>query len=126
MTEEQLDGLGPALDEFLRPYLFACGYTQTFGHLHTYCGGLLSDLPRKSVEPIALASGTPVRTLQEFLRDHQWSFPQARERLQGHIAALLPTLPDDGLGNGGLIDETATVKSGPPTPGVKRQGCGPL
>ncbi len=30
MTEEQLDALGPALDDFLRPYLFCFGYTQTF------------------------------------------------------------------------------------------------
>ena len=44
MTDEQLDALGPALDKFLRPYLFCCGYTQTFAHLHTYCRGLLSDL----------------------------------------------------------------------------------
>jgi hypothetical protein len=29
MTEEQLDALGPALDDFLQPYLFCCGYTQT-------------------------------------------------------------------------------------------------
>ena len=57
MTEEELDGLGSALDDFLGPYLYCCGYTQTFGHLHTYCRGLLSDLKRKSTEPIALASG---------------------------------------------------------------------
>ena len=43
MTEQQLDGLGPALDDFLRPSLFCCGYTQTFAHLHTCCKGLLSD-----------------------------------------------------------------------------------
>ena len=35
MTEEELDGLGSALDDFLQPYLYCCGYTQTFGHLHT-------------------------------------------------------------------------------------------
>ena len=57
MTEEQLDALGSALEDFLQPYLFCCGYTQTFTHLHTYCRGLLSDLKRKTVEPIALASG---------------------------------------------------------------------
>ena len=51
MTKEQLDALGPALEEFLQPYLFCCGYTQTFAHLHTYCRGLLSDLKRKTVEP---------------------------------------------------------------------------
>jgi SRSO17 transposase len=125
MTEEQLDELGPALDDFLRPYLFCCGYTQTFAHLRTYCKGLLSDLPRKSVEPIALASGCAVRTLQEFLRDHRWHYAGVREQLQRHVAAALPGLPDDDLGTVGLIDETSALKSGTHTPGVQRQylGC---
>jgi SRSO17 transposase len=125
MTEKQLDGLATALDDFLRPYLFCCGYTQTFAHLNTYCRGLLSDLQRKSVEPIALASGCAVRTLQEFLRDHRWQHQQVAEQLQRHVAALLPTLPDDGLGVVGLIDETSALKSGSHTPGVQRQylGC---
>jgi SRSO17 transposase len=125
VTEEELDGLGPALDEFLRPYLFCCGYTQTFSHLHTYCRGLLSDLKRKSAEPIALASGCAVRTLQEFLRDHEWQHSQVRELLQRTVGAHLAGLPDDGLGNVGLIDETSALKSGDKTPGVQRQylGC---
>jgi SRSO17 transposase len=125
MTEQQLEALGPALDDFLRPYLFCCGYTQTFAHLHTYCKGLLSDLKRKTCEPIALASGCAVRTLQEFLRDHLWSFPQVREQLQRHVADVLPTLPADDLGVVGLIDETSALKSGTKTPGVQRQylGC---
>jgi SRSO17 transposase len=126
MTEEQLNALGAALDTFLQPYLYCCGYTQTFGHLHTYCRGLLSDLKRKSVEPIALACGTPVRTLQEFLRDHDWSFAFVRDSLQRHVATALSSVPDDGLGNVGLIDETASVKAGTKTPGVKRQWCGYL
>jgi SRSO17 transposase len=125
VTEEELDGLGTALDDFLRPYLYCCGYTQTFGHLHTYCRGLLSDLKRKTAEPIALASGCAVRTLQEFLRDHQWQHTQVRAQLQRHVGAALASWPDDGLGNVGLIDETSAVKSGDKTPGVQRQylGC---
>jgi SRSO17 transposase len=125
MTEEELDGLGSAVDDFLRPYLFCCGFTQTFGHLHTYCRGLLSDLKRKSVEPIALAAGCAVRTLQEFLRDHLWQHTHVRDQLQRAVAADLALLPDDGLGNVGLIDETSAVKSGTKTPGVQRQylGC---
>src|SRR5580700_8484229 len=125
MTDEQLDALGPALDDFLQPYLFCCGYTQTFTHLHTYCKGLLSDLKRKSVEPIALASGCAVRTLQEFLRDHLWQHAAVREQLQRHVAAALPGLPADDLGTVGLIDETSGLKSGHKTPGVQRQylGC---
>ncbi len=125
MTEEELDGLGAALEEFLQPYWSCCGYTQTFGHLHTYCRGLLSDLKRKSAEPIALAAGCAVRTLQEFLRDHQWQHTQLRAQLQRAEATHLTGLPDDGLGTVGLIDETSALKSGTKTPGVQRQylGC---
>jgi SRSO17 transposase len=125
MTEAELDGLGAALDDFLQPYLFCCGYTQTFGHLHTYCRGLLSDLKRKSVEPIALAAGCAVRTLQEFLRDHRWQHTDVRAQLQQRVAEALTDLPDDGLGTVGLIDETSALKSGDKTPGVQRQylGC---
>ncbi len=89
MTEEQLDELTTALDDFLQPYLFCCAYTQTFTHLNTYCRGLLSELKRKSVEPIALASGCAVRTLQEFLRDHHWQHDQVTELLQRHVATVL-------------------------------------
>src|SRR2546427_13292142 len=97
MTEEELDGLGSALDDFLQPYWYCCGYTQTFGHLHTYCRGLLSDLQRKSIEPIALAAGCAVRTLQEFLRDHQWQHAQVREQRQRDLRATLASWPGDRL-----------------------------
>jgi SRSO17 transposase len=124
MTPEQIEALGPAFTDYLRQYLFCCEYTQTFDLLNVYCRGLLSDLPRKSAEPIALASGTAVRTLQEFLKDHAWSYRQARTTLQEHVAATLPALPGDDLGTVGVVDETATVKKGAKTPGVQRQWCG--
>jgi SRSO17 transposase len=125
MTEQQLQALGPALADFLGRFLFTCAYTQTFAHLRTYVQGLLSDLPRKSVEPIALQTGTPVRTLQEFLKDHDWDNAAVRDLFQGHVAQTLASLPDDGLGVVGLIDETSAVKQGTKTPGVQRQylGC---
>src|SRR5215510_5488175 len=93
MTEHQLEDLGPALADFLDRFLFCCGYTQTFAHLGVYCRGLLSNLERKTAEPIALAAGIPVRTLQEFLRDHDWDQDQCRDLLQQHVAASLPDLP---------------------------------
>jgi SRSO17 transposase len=126
MTENQVRGLGPALDRFLQPFLFCCAFTQTFGHLRTFCRGLLSDLPRKNAEAIALASGTPVRTMQEFLRDHSWDHLQATNQAQKHAAGLLPALPDDGLGTIGIVDETGQPKKGAKTPGVQRQWCGRL
>lgn len=125
MTEQQLQALEPALAAFLDEFLFCCDYTQTFGHLGTYVRGLLSDLPRKSVEPIALKSGTPARTLQEFLKDHAWDFAAVRQHLHTDAALRLPTVPADDLGTVGLIDETSVVKQGTKTPGVARQylGC---
>jgi SRSO17 transposase len=125
MTEQQIRALGPALTDFLNPFLFCCDYTQTFAHLRTYVSGLLSDLPRKSVEPMALRAGTPVRTLQQFLRDHGWDYTCFRQQLQSHTADLLPSLPNDDLGVVGLIDETSCRKQGILTPGVQRQylGC---
>jgi SRSO17 transposase len=123
MTAAQIEELGPAFADYLRQFTFCCGYTQTFHLLGVYCRGLLSDLSRKTCEPIALASGTAVRTVQQFLKDHDWSYHQTRTILQEHVAATLPTLSDD-LGTVGLVDETGTVKKGTKTPGVQRQWCG--
>jgi SRSO17 transposase len=126
MTPEQIGALGPAFADYLQPFLFCCDYTQTFDLLGVYCRGLLSDLPRKSAEPIALASGTAVRTLQEFLKDHAWSYRQVRTCLQDHVALTLDALPRDDLGTVGVVDETGTRKKGTQTPGVQRQHCGEL
>jgi SRSO17 transposase len=126
MTPAEIQALGPACADYLRQFLFCCGYTQPFDLLNVYCRGLLSQLPRKSAEPMALAAGVPVRTLQEFLKDHVWSFAQVRELLQQDVARELRDRPDDDLGNLGIVDETATKKKGTKTPGVQRQWCGEL
>src|SRR5690348_8011264 len=84
MIPEQIEQLGPAFADYLDQFLFCCDYTQTFHLLGVYCRGLLSDLDRKTCEPIAVAAGVAVRTLQEFLRDHRWSFDRAGNQLQQH------------------------------------------
>jgi SRSO17 transposase len=124
MTPEQVLALGVAFTAYLRQFESCFVDSWTVKHLHAYCRGLLSDLPRKSVEPIALAAGTAVRTLQEFLRDHVWDRRAMRDLLHRHVAARLAEIPDDGLGTVGLIDETSVVKKGDKTPGVQRQYCG--
>lgn len=123
MTEDQVRAVGPAFARYLG------GFERFFDprsvdHLRTYCRGLLTDLPRKSVEPIALASGTAVRTLQEFLRDYVWDRDGVRDELQRRVATHLAATPDP-LGTVGIADETSQVKKGAKTPGVQRQylGC---
>jgi SRSO17 transposase len=126
MTEQQLRALGPALANYLDRFLFCCDYTQTFAHLGTYTRGLLSDLKRKNVQAIALKAGTPVRSLQEFLRDHVWDFDRVKQLHQLHtVERLLQPDEPNGLGTVGIIDETSAAKKGNKTPGVQRQylGC---
>jgi SRSO17 transposase len=125
MTEQEIAGLGPAFAGYLGRYRECFLQKRTMAHFDTYCRGLLSDLPRKSVEPIALESGTAVRTLQEFLVTGRWDQERARTRLQTDLAAAVEAIPADALGTIGVIDETSCQKWGNHTPGVQRQylGC---
>jgi SRSO17 transposase len=125
MTEHEITALGPAFASHLRRYRTHFGQERTAKHFDTYCRGLLSDLPRKSIEPIALAAGTAVRTLQEFLVTSDWAYTSARDTLQGQLKDVLAGLPTDPLGTVGVIDETSCRKWGDHTPGVQRQylGC---
>jgi SRSO17 transposase len=125
MTDQDIARLGPAFASFLCHFRPCFLQQRTTAHFDNYCRGLLSDLPRKSVEPIALACGTAVRTLQEFLTTAAWDHHQARDRLQRRLADYLGSVPADPLGTVGVIDETSCLKQGDQTPGVQRQylGC---
>ena len=122
MTEQEITDLGPAFAAYLRRFRGCFVQGRTAAHFDTYCRGLLSDLPRKSVEPIALAAGTAVRTLQEFLVTARWDYASARDTLRARLGEVVAGLPADPLG---VIDETSCRKWGDHTPGVQRQylGC---
>ena len=125
MTEQEISGLGPAFAKYLGQYRPCFKQARTAAHFDTYCRGLLSDLDRKSVEPIALAANTAVRTLQEFLVTSKWEHDRAVDVLHQRVAAELDATDDDGTGTVGVIDETSCRKWGDHTPGVQRQylGC---
>lgn len=129
MTPEQIAGLGPALADFLRSFRPCLGERRLLDHFDIYCRGLLSDLPRKSVEPVALAAGSTVRALQLFLSQRTWDHLRLRDQLQQRVATRHAPAPGsvrsaDDLGAIGLIDECAQPKKGDKTPGVQRQYCG--
>ena len=129
MTIEEMGELGSVLGVFLSGFRRCFSHAPTFRHFKVYVRGLLSDLPRKSVEPIALASGATVRTLQQFLAFHRWDAGSMRDMVQRRI--VQEHLPPPGalvrpgsLGVVGWIDETSVAKKGDKTPGVQRQHCG--
>jgi SRSO17 transposase len=119
MIIPQIRKLKPELDKFLKRFDDCFPRKDTRAHLPIYITGQLSDLPEKSVEPIALKAGVAPRTLQEFLSQHHWDHDLLRDELQ-HIVR------DEHAGphSIGLIDETSDVKKGDKTPGVQRQWCG--
>lgn len=119
MDAQEIRGLRPMLARFLKRFDDCFSRKDTRAHLAVYVEGQLSDLRRKSVEPIALAADVPVRTLQEFLSEHRWQEDHARDRLQ-QIVAEEHAHPHSV----GIIDETSFVKRGNKSPGVQRQYLG--
>lgn len=119
MTADQIRSLQPALAALLSTFRCCFGRASTFAHWQRYLLGLMADLKRKSIEPIALAAGTPVRTLQEFLSTFEWDHQR--------VDALLAHQVMDRHGSEraiGVFDASGHVKQGKMTPGVQRQWCG--
>jgi SRSO17 transposase len=119
MDIPQIRSLKSKLKKFLKRFDHRFPRKDTRAHLPTYISGQLSDIPEKSIEPIALNAGVAPRTLQEFLSQHHWDHDLLRDELQ-HIVR------DEHAGphSIGLIDQTSDVKKGDKTPGVQRQWCG--
>jgi hypothetical protein len=75
MTEAQIRDLGPAFATYLARFRPCLERGSNGAHFADYCRGLFSDLPRKSVETMALACETAVSTLQAFLKTCGWDDP---------------------------------------------------
>ncbi len=119
MDADWIETLEPLLQKYLAHFDDCFVRPETRGHLAVYVRGQLADLPRKSVEPIALAAQVPPRTLQQFLSLLQWDRPLMRQRLQHLVAKEHASRHSIGV-----FDDTACPKKGDKTPGVQRQYCG--
>ena len=87
MTAEQISGLAPAFTAFLSSFKSCFGRRDTFEHLGTYCRGLISDLPRKSVEPMAahldpLNASAKHQSLHHFIAKARWSDACVMQRVR--------------------------------------------
>src|SRR5947207_4508553 len=88
---------------------------------HRYLQGLVSDHPRKSIEPMALAHGFPIRSMQAFIGASPW---RCAPLLHQHQQVVAQTLgQDDGVL---LVDESGMPKQGQHSVGVAAQYCGAL
>jgi SRSO17 transposase len=111
--------LKPELTRFLHQFDPCFGRVTSRRYLDLYVEGQLSDLPRKSVEPMADALGVPPRNLQEFLGLYRWDEPAVRDALQQYVARRHAHPQSVGV-----VDETSFVKKGKMTACVQRQHCG--
>lgn len=114
---EMLEGL----KEFSRPYMRLLPDKRLFERGEDYLHGLLSDLERKSVEPIAERLGQYRRPLQYFIGESDWDHKPLLDRLCEDAAK---ELGEDG---GVLVfDPSSFPKKGRDSVGVARQWCGRL
>jgi SRSO17 transposase len=122
MDAGQIRQLDPILRKYLERFDDCFDRRDTRAHFPVYVRGQLSNLERKSVEPIALEAGVAARTLQEFLSQLQWDQERMRDRLQQIVRDEQMKGKSEVIG---IIDETSAVKKGNKTPGVQRQylGC---
>lgn len=119
MDAKQIQRLRPLLERYLHQFDGCFVRSEPAQHLRTYVTGQLSDLQRKSMEPIADAAGRSPRNLQHFLALHAWDEIRMRQTLQQRIAQRHRHACSIGV-----IDETGHPKKGDKTPGVQRQWCG--
>ena len=119
MTADQLRSLQPALAALLLRFRGCFKTEKSFGHWQKYLLGLMADLKRKSIEPIALAAGVAVRTLQEFLAFFAWDHERVNTQL--HQRVMDEHACETAIG---VLDASGHPKQGDKTPGVQRQYCG--
>lgn len=119
MEAQEIRNLGKQLRAFLRQFDDCFYRSQPRQHLNSYIRGQLSNLQRKSAEPIALAAKTPPRTLQRFLSSVHWDQQRLVDRLQWVVAH--EHRDGDAIGT---VDDTGHPKQGTHTACVQRQWCG--
>ena len=121
LDEKAVAALGPLLGEYMDYYSSCFSRTAQQRNAETYIKGLLSDLDRKSVEPIALKYGDEkaVRPMQQFQKDAPWDDDQVRRLYQARALDAFED-PEGML----TLDGSDFAKKGKHSAGVARQYCG--
>ncbi len=123
LTPQAIDGLAEALRGYHAIYSPLFRRREQREWAEKYLQGLLSELPRKSVEPMVLAlegaNANAVRTMQLFLSEGAWEDDILLTRHWQEVDAALGE--EDGVLT---LDGSDFLKQGQESVGVKRQYCG--
>lgn len=106
---------------FVDPFVALLPRSELRSHGQDFIRGLLSDLERKSTEPIAEREGKHRRGLQRFIGESPWDHGPLLDELNRQVA--------DGIGSRrGILtlDGSSFPKKGADSVGVARQWCGRL
>ncbi|MDR2571740.1 MAG: IS701 family transposase [Oscillospiraceae bacterium] len=123
MTADEIENLANHLLDY-NDY-----YSDCYIHINqkifgvTYLTGLMSNLERKSVEPIALQylNENDVRGFQRFFKVSPWLYDKMKDLYQKRLSSVI-SAPDAML----TIDPSDFPKKGKESAGVARQHCGAL
>jgi len=137
MTGEEVRAAARRVVQWHERFAGLFGRSESREHSLVYLRGLMSDLERKSVEPIGLQfcrdsqSGKPAQkevvALQGFITASPWEAGDVFAEIQAVFAEeLVPTTSQWSLGTVGVIDESAFIKAGTESVGVASQWCGRL
>ena len=119
LTEEDIHQMVDELKRYYQDYQSLFERCDQAAHGWVYLKGLLSELPRKVTERIALRFGVNVRSLQHFIGQSGWGNERLLKRHQARVAETLCAA--DGVV---LVDECGMVKQGEHSVGVAPQWCG--
>jgi len=91
-------------------------------NFYRYMTGQFSQLERKAIEPIAIATeGGKVRAMQRFVSDAPWDDAEIERKYRNSVNEDLGH-PDGAI----IFDESGFVKKGDDSIGVGRQYCGAI
>jgi len=119
MTPQEIAEVRPRLAGFAAQMLGGLPRKDQRAAGELYARGLLTDGPRKSMQPMAVRLGADHQRLQQFITSSTWDYVAVRRNVARWFAAGCPV---DAL----VIDDTGFGKDGDASPCVARQYSGTL
>jgi SRSO17 transposase len=119
MTPQEIAAVRPRLAGFAAEMLGGLARKDQRAAGELYARGLLTDGPRKSMQPMAVRLGIDHQRLQQFITSSTWDYAAVRRNVARWFAGRRPV---EAL----VVDDTGFPKDGEASPCVARQYSGTL